>query len=131
LRRVAERLSPRARDARSPLEVDFLALCREWGLPEPQVNVLVAGLLVDFVWPRQRVAVETDGFRFHSDRLAFERDRRRSAILTAVGYEVHRVTYELLQSDLDLILGNIRRSLSRHANHRLVESPPKLDSRWG
>src|SRR5689334_1005410 len=39
LRRVAMRISPNAVEARSPLEVDFLALCRDAGLPEPQVNV--------------------------------------------------------------------------------------------
>jgi hypothetical protein len=51
LRHVAMSVDPRAIDTKSPLEVDFLALCREFGLPLPQVNVIVEGYTVDFFWP--------------------------------------------------------------------------------
>lgn len=87
LRRVAQQIDPRAIDAISPLEVDFLALCREAGLPAPEVNVLVGGHLIDFLWPDKRVVVETDGYRYHKDRLAFEQDHETSVALTAAGYE--------------------------------------------
>ncbi len=38
LRRVAMEVDPRAVDTKSPLEIDFLALCREFGLPLPHVT---------------------------------------------------------------------------------------------
>lgn len=112
LHRATNRISPHAVDARSPLEIDFLALCRDAGLSMPQVNVLVAGHLVDFVWPSQRVVVETDGYSFHSDRLAFERDHERAVELTAAGYEVHRTTYAMLKRDPGSFIELVRWSLA-------------------
>ena len=112
LRRVARRISPYAAEAKSPLEVDFLALCRNANLPEPQVNVLAAGYLVDFLWPAQRVVVETDGYRYHADRLAFERDRERTVALMAAGYEVHRATYAMLKRDPASFIALVRSSLT-------------------
>ena len=35
---------------RSDLERDFLRLCRRYGLPAPEVNVLIDGMTVDFLW---------------------------------------------------------------------------------
>jgi uncharacterized protein DUF559 len=112
LRRATIRISPHAIEARSPLEVDFLALCRDAGLPMPQVNVLVAGHLVDFLWLPQRVVVETDGYSFHNDRLAFERDHERTVELTASGYEVHRATYAMLKRDPRSFMELVRCSLA-------------------
>jgi hypothetical protein len=40
---------------RSELERRALALLREGGVPEPQVNVVIAGELVDLYWPGSRV----------------------------------------------------------------------------
>jgi hypothetical protein len=111
LRRIAMEVDPRAVDALSPLEVDFLALCREHGLPLPQVNVLVEGYLVDFHWPDQRIVVETDGYAYHRDRPAFERDHERTVVLTAAGYEVHRATHRMLAWNPDPFLNLVRRSL--------------------
>jgi hypothetical protein len=113
LRRVAMHVDPRAVDAASPLEVDFLALCREAGLPQPSVNVLVGGRLVDFLWPDRRVIVETDGYRYHRDRPAFERDHEATVALTAAGYTVHRATYRMLQRNPAPFLRNVRQSLQR------------------
>jgi very-short-patch-repair endonuclease len=76
---------------RSPLEAEFLDICR--GLPQPRVNAVVEGLEVDFSWPEQRLIVETDGHRHHGTRAAFERDRERDAQLTAAGWRVVRLTH--------------------------------------
>jgi predicted transcriptional regulator of viral defense system len=77
---------------RSGLEVAFLELCRENGLPRPLVNQPLCGLLVDFVFAGHRVAVETDSWRWHRGRAAFERDRERDAVLATAGYRSLRVT---------------------------------------
>lgn len=111
LRRLVEQVDPRAADAVSPTEVDFLALCREAGLPLPQVNVFVEGLLVDFFWPKARVVVETDGYKYHFDRPAFERDHESTVALTAAGYQVHRATYKMLQRNPGPFLKVVRDSL--------------------
>jgi hypothetical protein len=113
LRRVAMEVDPRAVDTRSPLEVDFLALCREAGIPPPQVNVFAGSYLVDFLWPDQRVVVETDGYAYHRDRPAFEGDHERTVALTAAGYEVHRATYRMLTWNPDPILNLVRRALHK------------------
>jgi len=113
LRRVAIEVDPRAADARSPLEVDFLVLCREFGLPLPQVNILVEDYLVDFFWPANRVIVETDSYTYHRDRPAFENDHERTVALTAAGYDVHRATHRMLSWDPDPFLKLVRRSLQR------------------
>jgi hypothetical protein len=104
LRRVAARVDPRAAEAVSPLEVDFLALCQRARLPLPQVNVLVEGRIVDFYWPKEKVIVETDGYAYHSDRPAFEKDHESTVALTAAGYKVHRATYRMLKAKPGLLL---------------------------
>ncbi len=115
LRRIALQVDPNAVDAASPLEVDFLALCRRAGLPRPQVNVLLAGRVVDFLWPRQKVVVETDGYAFHADRPAFERDHTGTATLERIGYRVHRATYRMLADNPAPFMDLVRSSLERGA----------------
>lgn len=78
---------------RSALEERFLRIAASAGLPRPCVNQVVAGLEVDFFWPGLGLVVETDGFRFHGTRSAFERDRERDALLLAAGLLVLRFTH--------------------------------------
>jgi hypothetical protein len=111
LGRIARNVDPRAVDALSPTEVDFLALCREAGLPTPQVNVLVEGHLVDFAWLDKRVLVETDSFSFHADRPSFERDHLTTVELEIAGYRVHRAAAGMLESKPEPFLEVVRRSL--------------------
>ncbi len=58
---------PRHPDTRSKLERDFRSLIARAGLPEPQFNVLVAGLTVDVWWPQWKLVVELDGEPYHTD----------------------------------------------------------------
>jgi Protein of unknown function (DUF559) len=82
-----------AADTRSALEVSFLQLCDDHGLPTPAANTRIAGFLVDFHWPGTTLIVETDGFAFHRTRTAFDADRERDQALTLAGYRVVRFTY--------------------------------------
>jgi hypothetical protein len=50
---------------RSELEDRFLELCRHHHLPSPAVGARVEGFEVDFLWPNERVVVETDGLAAH------------------------------------------------------------------
>jgi hypothetical protein len=111
LKRIALNVDPRAADALSPTEVDFLALCREAGLPAPHVNVLVEGHLVDFAWLDKRVLVEADSYSFHADRPSFERDHLTTVELEVAGYRVHRATAGMLEHTPAAFMGVVGRSL--------------------
>ena len=78
---------------RSELEGFFRDLCDEHSLPRPQINQVVEGLTVDFLWSDHRLIVETDGRAVHGTPAAFERDRARDAKLMVAGYRVVRFTY--------------------------------------
>lgn len=84
---------------RSELEDRFSSLIRATGLPTPEVNARVGGYEVDFMWPDQRVIVETDGLAYHGHRAAIERDRRRDLDLEALGWRVLRLTYGQVHAD--------------------------------
>ena len=86
---------------RSELERRFLRLCGESGFAAPEVNVRIGPFLVDFVWPGRRLVVETDGYRYHRGRTAFENDRDRDLKLKALGYEVIRLTYRQITEESD------------------------------
>jgi very-short-patch-repair endonuclease len=95
---------------RSELEERFLALCREHELPRALVNHPVAGRERDFVFAAQRLVVETDSWRHHHTREAFEDDRHRDAILLRAGYRTLRVTHRQLTdtpSDVALTLREV------------------------
>jgi very-short-patch-repair endonuclease len=98
-------------ETRSELERRFLRICREAGLPPPAVNVPVAGLEVDFLWPAARLVIELDGYEFHRDRASFERDRRRDAILQLAGYRVLRVTHRRLVEETASVVAELRTML--------------------
>jgi very-short-patch-repair endonuclease len=87
----------------SELERRFLALIREAGIEEPQANVIVAGELVDFYWPRHLLVVEVDGFEWHKTRRSFEDDRRRDGKLQLAGCRVLRVTETRMRQPRALI----------------------------
>jgi len=77
----------------SALEEAFLAMVREAGLPDPEVNVAVAGYVVDFLWRDRGLAIETDGFAARGTPRAFERDRARDIELRLAGIHTHRFTH--------------------------------------
>jgi very-short-patch-repair endonuclease len=94
----------------SELEELMLALCREHDLPRPKSRAWVAGLRVDFLFPASRLVVETDGYRYHRTRRAFERDRERDAILARAGHRTLRFTHRQLTREPGLVGATIRSS---------------------
>jgi very-short-patch-repair endonuclease len=98
---------------RSELERMFLRLCRRHHLPAPEVNARVGPFEIDFLWRDLSLIVETDGFRYHGGRAAFELDRARDARLQALGYRVVRLTYRQLQESPGDVVAALR-SLMRH-----------------
>ncbi len=100
---------------RSEAEERFYSLIRRAELPLPLVNAHVHGFEVDFYWPAERVAVEIDGFRFHGTRSAFERDRRKGAVLTAQGIAVLRPTWRQIVGEPIALVATVALTLGRAA----------------
>jgi very-short-patch-repair endonuclease len=97
---------------RSQLEELFLELIRKAALPEPKVNCRLHGFTVDFYWPEHRVAFETDGYRFHSTRSAFERDRRKDRILKQAGVDMNRVTHAQITGEPFVVVAHVAQRLA-------------------
>ena len=102
-------------DARTDLEQLMLALCRRHRLPRPEVNVRVDRYEVDFLWRRERLVAEGDGWDSHRSRSAFEEDRARDARLAVLGYEVVRFTWRQVTSDPAAVAATIRALLRARA----------------
>jgi hypothetical protein len=103
LRAIVADSNPGVTLTRSELEERLLAICGAAGIPLPRVNAWVpldgGGVEVDFMWPAERLVVETDGHRVHGTRHAFERDRRRDRRLLLAGWRVVRLTWRQLLQD--------------------------------
>ena len=85
--------------AESPMESEARLAMIDGGLPIPTLQFeLIDGngelRRLDFAWPEERVAVEYDGFDWHSDADAMRRDRRRHAALLDVGWIVVAIVFE-------------------------------------
>jgi hypothetical protein len=102
---------------RSELERRFLALCRRAGLPSPSVNewIVLPGeeMQFDFVWHRERVVVEVDGWDTHRTRRAFREDRRRDRLLRLAGWAPVRFTWEDVTDEPEHVEQTVRRSLDK------------------
>jgi very-short-patch-repair endonuclease len=107
------RLGPAIRGdgTRSDLERDFLALCRRHRVPAPEVNVKVGRWTVDFLWRRQRIAVETDFYDYHRGRVAFRDDRARELELRRQGFAVHRFSEEQVNEEPEEVAADLRDAL--------------------
>lgn len=97
---------------RSKAERKLRTLLRAARLPEPQVNPIVLGHMVDCLWPEQRLVVEFDGYGVHGHRRAFETDRRRDADLVAAGYRVMRITWLQLNLEPYAVLAKLASALA-------------------
>jgi hypothetical protein len=96
----------------SELERRAFELFAAAGLPRPDVNAWIgvpgSGFEVDFSWPELRLIVEVDGWESHGDRLAFEEDRRRDALLSAAGWRVVRFTWRQVVDDPAHVVATLR-----------------------
>lgn len=97
----------------SEAERGFLRLMRTGGLPEPETQVKLKGFTVDFLWPQQRVVFEIDGYRFHTSRSAFDRDRRKDQTLKAAGFDPNRVSRDQVKHEPLVVLAHAAGALAR------------------
>jgi hypothetical protein len=99
------------RRTRSDLELLFLGFCDDHDLPRPLVNHRVHGHRVDFFWPEQRLAVETDSWDYHRGSVAFGDDHDRDLELRAHGITTRRYTGDQLEAAPDAVVADLREAL--------------------
>jgi very-short-patch-repair endonuclease len=110
---------------KSKLEKRFLRLAGDNGLPPPAVNAWMPipgeEMQCDFVWHRERLVVEVDGWDTHRTRRAFREDRRRDRVLRLHGWHVVRVTGYDVDIDADGVLREVRTLLERAHSLAMAE----------
>lgn len=90
----------------------FLELCAHHAIPRPQCQAELGPYHPDFLWPAQRLIVETDGHATHGTRTAFEDDRARDVELKARGYTVLRFTWLQLIERPEWVADNVLEALT-------------------
>lgn len=79
----------------------------------PWLDLPGGGVEVDFLWPEQGLAAETDGRAIHGTRAAFEEDRRRDQRLLAAGFRVARFTWRQVIEEPAGVAATLRAVLGR------------------
>lgn len=107
----------------SPGEHLFHDLMRGAGVRGWTSGVTITGpngviAVVDVLFEAARVVIEIDGWRSHSGRAAFQRDRQRQNQLVALGYKVLRFTWADLVERPDSVVDQVRRLVSRFTGPR-------------
>jgi len=96
MRAILEARATGLRPGDSHPEVRVTKLLIAAGLPRPvqQHELRVNGrtVRIDLAYPEFLIAVEYDGWEFHSTRSAFDRDRARANELELLGWTVLRFT---------------------------------------
>lgn len=123
---LAER-GPGSTQAASFLESRLRRLLHRSALPKPaeQHEIRDRGRLlarVDFAYPEARLGIEADGYRYHSGRAAWQRDRARRNALTSLEWRILNVTWDDLECRPSGIVSEIRAALlgdpAATASHR-------------
>jgi very-short-patch-repair endonuclease len=98
---VLQRLLDRhpGQSTESELEGRVWRLLREAGLPEPRRQYEVRDrrrfvARLDFAYPSQMLAIEADGYRFHSSAKDWARERVRQNELVKLGWTIYRITWD-------------------------------------
>jgi very-short-patch-repair endonuclease len=106
---AAGRLLKAASDgARSEAERLLVKLLRDNGITGWKANHPVGGYKVDVAFPEEKVAIETDGWAFHSSQEDFQKDRERQNKIALLGWKVLRFTWLDLTEYPQRVLAEIR-----------------------
>ncbi len=103
--------------AHSEAEVRAHKILAAAGIRGWEANVAVHDLdglvgVVDLLFEEAKVVVEIDGRAYHSDDLAFQRDRVRQNRLVAAGYTVLRFTWDDVVNNPDRLVALVRTAVA-------------------
>jgi very-short-patch-repair endonuclease len=109
---AARRLLQTASDgARSEAERLLIRLLRTAKISGWKANYPVCGYVVDVAFPKQKVAIEVDGWAFHNDQAAFQNDRTRQNRIALNGWQILRSTWLDLTDHPQRVIAEIARAL--------------------
>ena len=130
IREALEPWAVRSSDDQRPqsvLEAQVLREITRACLPRPtlqhRLDLPTGPVFLDLAWPDERVALEVDGYRFHSGRDAFDRDRRRGNALLLAGWNVLHTTAGELAGDPFTLMHALRVALGVRAAARRLRAP--------
>ena len=92
----------------SKLEKGFHDALAADHLPPPETNQGAGSKRVDCRWPKQRLTVELDSYRYHGSRHAWEQDRWREREAHARGDDFRRYTYGDVLERPELMLAELK-----------------------
>ncbi len=110
---AARRLLQAAADgARSEAERLLVRLLRAAGITGWKTNYPLGGYKIDVAFPKQKVAIETDGWAFHADPEVFVKDRQRQNKIALLGWQVLRFTWLDLTEYPQRVIAEIKAAIS-------------------
>jgi very-short-patch-repair endonuclease len=104
--------------AESPMESEARLVMLDSGLHEPVLQYEIVdfdGRLwrIDFAWPDQKLAVEYDGFDWHSSPEHLRRDRQKRAALEEMGWRLLSIVGDDVRRRPDAMVRRIDSYLQR------------------
>jgi very-short-patch-repair endonuclease len=87
-------------------------LLKSAGITGWVANYPIGAYVADFAFPEHEVVIEVDGFAFHSDPVAFRKDRARQNQIALLGWTVLRFTWFDLTEQPERVIAEIRRVTS-------------------
>ncbi|MGQ0847578.1 MAG: type IV toxin-antitoxin system AbiEi family antitoxin domain-containing protein [Actinomycetota bacterium] len=120
IRRVIEVRIGETLIGESALELMTLRLFREWGFPEPVLQLALPWRSprkgrVDLAFPQFRLIIEVDGRAWHATLDAFDSDRMRDNHAQLAGWRVIRITYRMLKDQPEMVRNLIKQALETPA----------------
>lgn len=98
---------------RSEAERRALKLMRAHDIEPDETDYPIGPYRVDFLFRPERLIVEVDGYRYHGTPHRFVTDRRRTAALGAMGYQVHPLTWSDITVRAAATMRDLRLALER------------------
>jgi very-short-patch-repair endonuclease len=109
--RIGELIAAAADRADSAAERRMTALLRGAGLTGWQRGVPFQRWTIDFAFPGARLAIEVDGWAYHSDVDRFRADRHKGNALVRAGWRLLRFTWYDLTNRPQYVVAEIRAAL--------------------
>ena len=93
----------------------MIRLLKAAGVTGWRANYPLAGYRIDVAFTKQKVAIEVDGWAFHSDQENFQIDRERQNNIALLGWQVLRFTWLDLTEYPQRVIAEIRFAISHSA----------------